>query len=139
MMCVKIKRYESVMTLNLGQSALLTLCSLLLSFTFDLDALICSSWFSFSNVMIRLLSLIISIRMSSLTSALLPLPPPIDGFIASISRFRRRFSSLYVCNCRFHSSTFAVDSCRALVNRLLLLFSVVSSISHFLALAQLNV
>lgn len=114
----------------------LTYCSLLFSLTVDLEALICSSWTSFSSVISRLLSLIFSIRMSSLTSALPELPA--KGFIASISRFRRKFSSLYVCNCRFHSSTFAVDSCKALVNRLLLLLSVVSSISHFLALAQLH-
>ncbi len=46
------------------------------------------------------------------------------------------FSSLYECSCRFHSSTLAVDSCSADVSRALLFFSVESSTSHFLALAE---
>lgn len=77
-------------------------------------------------------------RMSSLMSLALAPLILLDGFMASISRLSRRFSSLYVCNCRFHSSTFAVDSCNALVKRLLLLFNVVNSISHFFAFAQLR-
>ena len=48
------------------------------------------------------------------------------------------FSSFNVCNCLFHSSTLAVDSCRAFVNLVLLLFNVCSSISHFLALVELK-
>lgn len=47
------------------------------------------------------------------------------------------FSSFNDCNCRFHSSTLAVDSCNALVKRVLLLFNVCSSISHFFAFVEL--
>lgn len=96
---------------------------------------------SFSSVWMRFRNSAISRRISSLMSAPFPpvpllLVPPV--FITSASRFIRRFSSLYVCSWRFHSSTLAVDSCRALVNRMLLLFSVDNSISHFFALAQLR-
>lgn len=77
--------------------AALTLCSLDLSFIFAFDALISSSCFSFSNVMMWLLSLIISMRISSLFSAL-PAAPLLIAFIASISRLSRLFSSLYVCS-----------------------------------------
>lgn len=51
--------------------------------------------------------------------------------------FSLEFSSLYEFSCRFHSSTFAVDSWRADVRRALLFFKVVNSTSHFLALAEL--
>ena len=47
------------------------------------------------------------------------------------------FSSLYECNCRFHSSTLAVDSCNADVKRALLFFNVDNSTSHFFAFAEL--
>ena len=52
--------------------------------------------------------------------------------------FSLEFSSLYEFSCLFHSSTFAVDSWRAEVNRALLFFSVVSSTSHFFAFAELQ-
>ena len=48
------------------------------------------------------------------------------------------FSSLYEFSCLFHSSTFAVDSCKAEVSLALLFLSVVSSTSHFLAFAELK-
>lgn len=48
------------------------------------------------------------------------------------------FSSLSVCNCLFHSSTLEVDSCKAFVSLVLLLFKVWSSISHFLAFVELK-
>ena len=51
----------------------------------------------------------------------------------------RILSSLYAFSCFFHSSTLAVLSCRAAVSRALLFFSVCSSVSHFLALAELQV
>ena len=51
----------------------------------------------------------------------------------------RVFSSLYECSCRFHSSTFAVDSCSADVSRALLFFNVASSTSHFFAFAELKI
>lgn len=93
---------------------------------------------SFSNTWTRFFKKTISLRISSLFSVEFG---PVDafpaGFIASIASFNLRFSSLYVWSCRFHSSTFAVDSCSALVKRMLLLFNVASSISHFLALVQL--
>lgn len=123
----------------------LTLWSLLFSAKFLLAAFSSFSVLSisFSNDWMRLFSKFVSRRNSSFASAVAvaALPPVAvvpPGLIASISRLSRRFSSLYVCNWRFHSSTLAVDSCSALVNRILLLFSVANSISHFLALAQLQ-
>mgnify|MGYP007048732757 CR=1 FL=1 len=52
--------------------------------------------------------------------------------------FSLEFSSLYEFSCRFHSSTLDVDSCNADVSLALLFFNVVSSTSHFLALAELH-
>lgn len=48
------------------------------------------------------------------------------------------FSSLQAFSCFFHSSTFVVLSCNAAVSLALLFFSVCSSVSHFLALAELS-
>ena len=47
-------------------------------------------------------------------------------------------SSLYPASCFFHSSTLAVDSCKAAVSLALLFFNVCNSISHFLALDELE-
>src|SRR6056300_1623005 len=54
------------------------------------------------------------------------------------STFSLVFSSLYEFSCLFHSSTLAVDSCKAEVNRALLFFKVASSTSHFFAFEELK-
>ena len=86
--------------------------------------------------------IVASSRFSSV-EPLVPADASVDGVArpASSSTIRlltRWFSSLYACNWRFHSSTLAVDSCRAFVSRALLFLSVASSTSHFFALAELH-
>ena len=64
---------------------------------------------------------ILSFKASLLPSGILP------HSRSAYFAFTREFSSLYSCNCLFHSSTFAVDSCSALVSLALFVFSVANS------------
>lgn len=141
-----------------------TIGSLFLSLRLTLTAFNSPSLFinSFSRPSIRLFNIEISFLSSSVNASLAELPP-FDVSKSWILTFSLWFSSLYECNCRFHSSTFAVDSyennkkdtmaswicyksqCEesnltwsALVNLRLLLLSVLNSISHFFAFAELK-
>lgn len=84
--------------------------SLFLSFRFTFAAFSSVSWTisSFSRPSIRLFSNAISFFRSSVKASLGN--PPFAFSKSWIRSFSLWFSSLYECNCRFHSSTFAVDS-----------------------------
>lgn len=89
---------------------ILTTWSLLLSFNILLAVFNSTSWLlsSFSRLSMRFLSSVISRFKSSAISSDFDVSNSWNLF------FNRWFSSLYEWSCRFHSSTFAVDSCKNL-------------------------